>query len=190
MRLLRPGARVTDREGAAIQIDRLRGVLSSVVRQAGWPYSPERTGLGLACHCCRGSYIAVVARVSVQDGRVVVRRLWASVDCGRVVNPLGAEAQICGGLQFGLSAALYEEVTLENGEVRAGNFNDYPVLRLDASPRVDVQLLASRAPPTGVGEIAVPPVAPAIANAVFALTGERPRRLPLGLRSRGTLPSP
>src|SRR5262249_17413961 len=98
-----------------------------------------------------------------------------------VVNPLGAEAQICGGLQFGLSAALYEEVTLENGEVQAGNFNDYPILRIDASPRIEVQLLRSSAPPTGVGEIAVPPVAPAIANAVFALTGERPRRLPVRL---------
>ncbi len=190
MRLLRPGARVTDREGGVIEIDRLRRVLSSVVSRAAWPTSPARTGLGLACHCCRGSYIAVVARVSLQNEQLAVQRLWASVDCGLVVNPLGAEAQICGGLQFGLSAALYEEVVIEDGQVRTGNFNDYPVLRMDASPRVEVQLLPSGAPPTGIGEIAVAPVAPAIANAVFALTGERPRRLPLRLASRGSPGTP
>jgi isoquinoline 1-oxidoreductase subunit beta len=190
MRLLRPGARVRDREGGVIEIDRLRRVLSDVVTRAGWPKTPERTGLGLSCHCCRGSYIAVIARVE----RFAVQQLWASVDCGLVVNPLGAEAQVCGGLLFGLSAALYEEVSIEDGQVRIGNFNDYPVLRMDASPRVEVRLLPSRAPPTGVGEIAVAPVAPAVANAVFALTGERPRRLPLRLMSRrgspGTPPTP
>jgi CO/xanthine dehydrogenase Mo-binding subunit len=101
------------------------------------------------------------------------------VDCGRVINPLGLETQIEGGLLFATSAALYEIVDVKDGRVRQANLNDYRLLRFDEAPAITVQILPSNAPPTGAGEIAVPPVAPAIANAVFGLTGRRPRRLPI-----------
>lgn len=102
-----------------------------------------------------------------------------AVDCGTVVNPLGVEAQISGGLQFGPSAALYEAISIERGCAKEGNFDSYTLLRLPASPLTAVQLLPSRAAPSGVGEIAVPPVAPALANALAQLTGRRIRKLPI-----------
>ena len=177
--LLSGTRRVADRDGAFIETDRLKRVLLAVSEQACWN-SQVRAGRmrGVACHSCRGSYIAVVAEVSIPAGEVAVHHIWAAVDCGTVVNPMGVEAQIEGGLQFGLSAALYEEITLREGCIQQSNFNDYPILRIDAAPAINVRLLPSDAPPTGAGEIAVPPVAPAIANAVFGLTGRRPRRLP------------
>lgn len=112
-------------------------------------------------------------------GRVTLHRIWAAVDCGLAVNPLGLTAQIEGGLLFGVSAALYEAITLEDGKVGQINVHDYRLLRIDASPVTTVLIVPSDAAPTGVGELAVPPVAPAIANAVFRLTGRRPQTLPL-----------
>ncbi len=172
------------RDGVPIEAERLKRVLLAVADQAHWnsTAAPGR-GRGVACHSCRGSYIAVVAEVSVSSTGVVVHRIWAAVDCGVVVNPDGAEAQIEGGLLFGTSAALYEAITVTDGRTEQGNFNDYPVLRMDASPKTQVRILPSEAAPTGVGEVAVPAVAPAIANAIFAVTGQRPRRLPIN-RSR------
>ncbi len=178
--LLSTSRRIREKSGAVIETDRLKRVLTAVASQAGWP-SGQRHGRarGLACHACRGSYIAVVAEVSVAGGRVAVHRIWAAVDCGIVVNPLGVDAQISGGLQFGASAALYEAISLEAGRVVQSNFSDYPLLRIASSPMTDVQMLPSGAPPSGVGEIGVPPVAPAVANALFRLTGQRFRQLPI-----------
>jgi CO/xanthine dehydrogenase Mo-binding subunit len=155
-------------------------VLIAATRQALW-HNEVREGhaLGLACHSCRGSYIAVVAEASMAAGRVTLHRIWAAVDCGLAVNPLGLTAQIEGGLLFGVSAALYEAITLEDGKVGQINVHDYRLLRIDASPVTTVLIVPSDAAPTGVGELAVPPVAPAIANAVFRLTGRRPQTLPL-----------
>jgi isoquinoline 1-oxidoreductase beta subunit len=178
--LLPDAHRLPDRGGSVIDTDRLKRVLVAVAKQAGWKArAPGGRAQGLACHSCRGSYIAVVVEISIVGGQVMVHRIWAAVDCGMVVNPLGLEAQIEGGLVFGTSAALYEAVTIKDGKVQQSNFHDYRLLRIDASPVITVLTLPSNAPPSGAGEIGVPPVAPAIANAVFGLTGRRPRRLPI-----------
>jgi isoquinoline 1-oxidoreductase beta subunit len=178
--LLPNGRRVAEPDRPVIESDRLRRVVISAASQAGWHNKvSDGRALGLACHACRGSYIAVVVEASISASRVTVHRIWAAVDCGLVLNPLGLEAQIEGGLLFGTSAALYEAITVQNGKVRQTNFNDYRLLRIDSSPQTTVLIIPSNALPTGVGEIAVPPVAPAIANAIFRLTGRRPRRLPI-----------
>jgi hypothetical protein len=117
----------------------------------------------------------------VQDGRIRVHRVICAVDCGTVVNPAGVTAQMEGGVVFGLSAALHGEITLREGRVQQSNFHDYPPLRLAEAPHVDVHIVPSTEPATGVGEPGVPPIAPAVANAVFAATGKRLRRLPLRL---------
>jgi isoquinoline 1-oxidoreductase beta subunit len=179
LELLSRSHRIPDR-GTVLETDRLKRVLTAVAGQAGWAGSqPHGRARGLACHACRGSYIAAMAEVSVANGRAAVHRIWAAVDCGIVVNPLGVDAQISGGLQFGASAALDEAISIEAGRVVQSNFSDYPLLRIASSPMTDVQILPSGAPPSGVGEIAVPPVAPAIANALFRLTGHRLRALPI-----------
>jgi len=180
LELLSRSRRIPERGGVVIETDRLKRVLTAVAGQAGWTGSPPPgRARGLACHACRGSYLAAVAEVSVADGRAEVHRLWAAVDCGVAVNPLGVDAQISGGLQFGASAALHEAITIEAGRVVQSNFSDYPLLRIASSPMTEVQILPSNAPPSGVGEIAVPPVAPAVANALFRLTGQRLRALPI-----------
>jgi isoquinoline 1-oxidoreductase beta subunit len=180
LELLSSSRRIPQRGGAVIETDRLKRVLTAVAGQSGWPRSQARgRACGLACHACRGSYIAAVAEVSVAGGSAAVHRIWAAVDCGMVVNPLGVDAQISGGLQFGASAALYEAISIEAGRVVQSNFSDYPLLRIETSPMTEVQILPSSAPPSGVGEIGVPPVAPAVANALFRLTGQRLRALPI-----------
>lgn len=181
MGMLPGGRNIPGRDGTDVEADRLRRVLTAVTEHAAWASeaAPGR-GRGLACHCCRGSYIAIVAEVSLAaQNLLTVHRIWAAVDCGVAVNPLGLEAQISGGLQFGTSAALYEAVSLRNGGIEQNNFNDYRLLRMSESPVTYVQIIASNAAPSGAGEIAVPPVAPAIANAVFQLTGRRVRSLPI-----------
>lgn len=178
--LLSGARRLAERDGASIETERLRRVLAAVAERAGWASeSPAGHAKGLACHACRGSYIATVAEVSVSSGRLAVRRLWAAVDCGIAVNPLGIDAQISGGLLFGVSAALLESIAMEQGRVTQRNFNDYPLLRLPDCPRVEVVIVPSDAQCSGVGELAVPVIAPAIANALCRLTGQRIRSLPL-----------
>jgi isoquinoline 1-oxidoreductase beta subunit len=127
-----------------------------------------------------GSIVAQVAEVGLAaDGRIRVYRVRAAVDCGTVVNPQQAEAQIQGGIVFGLSAALFHEITVRGGAVEQRNFPDYPMVRLADAPEVSVEFVDSGGPIGGLGEPGVPPIAPAVANALFALTGERLRRLPL-----------
>jgi isoquinoline 1-oxidoreductase subunit beta len=180
LQLLPAGRTVPGEDDERIGIDRLRRVLLRVAEQAHWrPQRQSHTGFGIACHVCRGSYIAVIARVRVGNADISVEELWAAVDCGTVVNPKGVEAQIEGGLLFGCSAALHENVTFTHGSIAQSNFHDYRVLRLNESPRVSVEILASTEPPSGVGEIGVPAVAPALANAIFRATGQRPHTLPL-----------
>jgi isoquinoline 1-oxidoreductase beta subunit len=111
--------------------------------------------------------------------QVRVHRVVCAVDCGRGVNPSIIEAQMESAIVYGLSAALYGAITLENGRVQQSNFNDYPVLRMDAMPVVEVHIVPSRENPGGIGEPGTPPIAPAVANAVFAVTGERLRVLPI-----------
>ncbi len=169
------------RRGLLAGHPRHRGVLELAAQRAGWGTAPPAgRHRGIAVHKSFGSYVAQVAEVSVDDGgKIRVHRVVCAVDCGIVVNPDTVAAQMEGGIVFGLSAALYGEITLEKGRVRESNFHDYPLVRLSDSPEVEVHIVPSQAPPSGVGEPGVPPIAPAVANAVFAATGKRLRRLPL-----------
>jgi isoquinoline 1-oxidoreductase beta subunit len=124
--------------------------------------------------------VAQVADVSVADnGAVRVHRIVCAVDCGTVINPNTARAQIEGAVVFGLTAALKHEITVRNGRVEQTNFNDYQMRRINEMPVVDVHIVPSAEPPGGIGEAGVAPTAPAVANAIFALTGKRIRRLPI-----------
>ena len=142
---------------------------------------PEGWGRGLAYHATFGvTHVAYVAEVSVdEDGKVRVHRVVAAVDCGQVVNPDNVAAQVEGGIAFGLTAALKAEATLKDGRMQQSNFHDYPILRMDEMPLVEVHIVESSQGPTGMGEMGVPPIAPAIANAVFAATGKRIRHIPI-----------
>ncbi len=157
------------------------GVLELVAKQAGWGQAPPAgRSRGLSVHASFGSWVAQVAEVSVdKNGQISVHRVVCAVDCGRVVNPDTVKAQMESGIIFGLSAALFGEITLKGGRVEQSNFHDYPVVRLDESPEVDVHIVPSSERPTGVGEPGTPPIAAAVANAVFAATGARVRRLPM-----------
>jgi len=156
-------------------------VLNLAAEKAGWGQTaPEGVGRGIAVHESFHSYVAQVADVRLRpDGGIKVERIVCAVDCGRAINPDVIRAQMEGGIGYGLGAALHSEVTLENGEVVQSNFHDYPSLRIDEMPRVEVHIVESDAPPTGVGEPGVPPTAPAVANAYYRLTGRRLRRLPM-----------
>lgn len=158
------------------------GVLNLAAEKAGWGSPlPAGRARGIAVHESFGSYVAQVAEVSVEDGAVRVHRVSCAIDCGVAVNPLMIAAQMESGIAFGLSAALYGKITLKDGRVQQSNYHDYPVLRLPGMPAVDTHIVASSEKPGGVGEPGLPPIAPAVANAVFALTGQRLRTLPLAL---------
>ena len=158
------------------------GALELAAAKAGWG-TPLPAGhfRGLAVHASFGSYVAQVAEVSVEKGQIRVHRVVCAVDCGICINPAGVAAQIESGIVYGLSAALYGEVTLKDGRVQQSNFHDYPVLRMNAMPKVEVFVVPSDEKSGGVGEPGTPPIGPAVANAVFAATGQRLRRLPLRL---------
>jgi isoquinoline 1-oxidoreductase beta subunit len=160
--------------------ERLKGVLQLVVEKSGWRTPPPRgRSRGIAAHFTFGSYAAEVAEVSVDaSNRLHVHRVVAAVDVGIAVNPLSVEAQTQGGIIDGLSAALFGEITVDHGRTRQASFEDYPLLRNRDAPRIDVHIVPSKAKPTGFGEIALPPIAPAVGNAIFAATGRRVRRLP------------
>jgi isoquinoline 1-oxidoreductase beta subunit len=160
--------------------NRLRGALQLAAEKAGWGRRPPAgRGLGIACHSSFGSHVAEVAEVSVEKGRLRVHRVVAAVDLGVALNPDSVEQQVEGAIVYGLSAALRGEITLRNGAVVQGNFDDYEPLRIDEMPAVEVHLVPSREAPGGIGEPGLPPLAPAVANAVFAATGKRIRRLPI-----------
>ena len=160
---------------------RMLAVLDLAAQKANWEGAlPAGRARGIATHFSFDSYVAQVAEVSVEkDGTVHVHRVVAAVDCGQTVNPDTVQAQLEGGIIFGLTAALKTEITLDKGRVQQRNFNDYPMLRMFESPVIEVFIVPSTEHPTGVGEPGVPPVAPAVANAIFAATGKRVRRLPI-----------
>ncbi|GAC1623388.1 MAG: xanthine dehydrogenase family protein molybdopterin-binding subunit [Candidatus Acidiferrum sp.] len=160
---------------------RMLAVLDLVAQKGNWGKPlPAGHGRGIATHFSFDTYVAQVIEASVEkDGTVRVYRVVCAVDCGRVINPDIVRAQMEGGIIFGLTAALKTEITLENGRVQQHNFYDYPMLRIFESPEIEVHLIPSQENPTGVGEPSVPPVAPALTNAIFAATGKRIRRLPL-----------
>lgn len=161
---------------------RFARALEMAATRAGWGTSaPAGRARGLAVHESFGTIVAEVAEVSVEGGRIRVHAVTAAVDCGTAVNPLGIEAQIQGSIVFGLTAALHGKLTLVDGKVQESNFHDYPVLRMFEMPKVSVHLIPSDAKMGGIGEPATAPIAPAVANAVFALTRQRLRTLPLQL---------
>ncbi len=161
---------------------RHRRVLDTAAEAFGWGKPlPAGHAAGIAVHESFESFVAQVAEVSVEQGRIRVHRVVCAIDCGPVINPDGVEAQMQSGIVYGLSAALYGEITLRDGRVEQSNFHDYPVLRLDEMPKVDVRIVRSDDKMGGAGEPGTPPIAPAVANALFALTGKRLRRLPLRL---------
>jgi isoquinoline 1-oxidoreductase beta subunit len=165
---------------------RIRSVLDLAASKADWnapipQRAGRRSGRGIACNVYHGrTTLAHVAEVSVGDkGDVRVHRIVTAADCGQVVNPLGLEGQVESGVAWGLSYALKGEITIETGRVAQANYRDFPVLTIDEMPRVEVHTIPSSARPTGFGEQPVPPVAPAVANAIFVATGRRLRRVPI-----------
>jgi isoquinoline 1-oxidoreductase beta subunit len=159
---------------------RYRGALTLAAEKAGWGKSilPAGHAYGVAVHESFNSYVAEIAEVSLEKGKIRVHRVVAAVDCGMVVNPDGVQQQVEGAIVYGLSAALHGAITLKNGRVEQSSFDKYTPLRLSEMPRVDVHIIASNEHPSGIGEPGTPPIAPAVANAVFALTGKRLRRMP------------
>jgi isoquinoline 1-oxidoreductase subunit beta len=160
---------------------RHKAVLELAAEKAGWGKSlPAGQARGIAVASSFGSYCAQVAEVSVgADGTPKVHRVVAAIDCGQTVNPEIIKRQIEGAIVYGLSAALYGKITHKDGIVEQGNFHNYPVLRMSEMPKVEVHILPSMQAPGGIGEPGTPPIAPAVVNALFALTGKRLRSLPI-----------
>jgi isoquinoline 1-oxidoreductase beta subunit len=164
--------------------------LALAAEKAGWgtPLAPgksgEKRGRGVAVHESFNTAVAQVVEVTVdKDNKFTVDRVVCAVNCGLAINPDNVRAQMEGGIGFGLSAALHGAITLKDGAVEQSNFHDYPVLRIHEMPAVEVHIVPSTDKPTGVGEPGVPPIAPALANALAAATGKRLRKLPLTLAS-------
>jgi isoquinoline 1-oxidoreductase beta subunit len=161
---------------------KVRSALQLARDKSGWTSPvPKGRGRGVAVHESFGSAVAYVAEVSVDKNTIRVHKVTAAIDCGTAVNPLSVEAQVQSAMVFGLTAALHGQITLKDGVVQQSNFADYPLLRLNEMPEISVHIVPSSADPTGVGEPGTPPIAPAVANGVFALTGKRLRKLPFDL---------
>ncbi|RJR50554.1 MAG: xanthine dehydrogenase family protein molybdopterin-binding subunit [Desulfobacteraceae bacterium] len=162
-------------------IPKHRTVLETAAAKAGWGKRlPEGIFRGVALHAFHGTPAAMVAEVSVEKGgRVRVHRVVCAVDCGIAVNPKMVEAQIAGGVVFGLTATLRSSLRIKEGRVMESNFHDFPILRMNETPKVEVHIIKSTSPPTGIGEVGVPPIGPAVTNALFQATGKRIRTLPV-----------
>jgi isoquinoline 1-oxidoreductase subunit beta len=160
---------------------RAKAVLALAAEKAGWGRPlPERSGRGVSLQFVFGTYLAQVAEVEVsKNGAVRVRRVVCAVDCGTVVNPDTVQAQIQGAIIFGITAALHGEITLKNGRVEQANFDSYQMLRIDEAPAIEVHIVQNFEPPGGMGEAGTSAIAPAVANAIFAATGKRLRKLPI-----------
>jgi isoquinoline 1-oxidoreductase beta subunit len=160
---------------------RAKVVLDLAAEKAGWGQPlPKGVGRGVSLQFGFGSYLAQVAEVEVsKDGHVNVRRVVCAMDCGIVVNPNTVEAQLVSGITFGATAALYGEITLKNGRVEQTNFDTYQMIRMNEAPAIEVHLVKSAEPPGGMGETGTSGVVPAIANAIFAATGKRLRKMPV-----------
>jgi isoquinoline 1-oxidoreductase beta subunit len=170
------------RQGLLQQAPRHLEVLNLVAKKAGWgKVPPAGHAQGIALHESFGSIVAQVLEVSLQEGQPRVHRVHCAVDCGTAINPGLIAQQMEGAVVFGLSAALFGRIDIRDGVVQQSNFHQYPVLTLAQSPEVFTWIVPSTRVPAGVGEPGVPPVAPALANALFALTGKRLRSLPLQL---------
>jgi isoquinoline 1-oxidoreductase beta subunit len=159
---------------------RAQAVLKLAAEKAGWGRKlPKGRGMGIALGMGFDSYCAEVVEVSVAAGKVKVERIVCAFDCGTMVDPRNVEAQVEGGIVWGLSAARDGQIGFENGAVTQTNFHLGPIIRFNETPPIEVHLVESDHKPGGCGEASVPPVAPALASAIFAATGKRPRRLPI-----------
>jgi isoquinoline 1-oxidoreductase beta subunit len=157
-------------------------VLENAAEKAGWDKPlPAGRFRGIAVVSAYAGYVALVIEISVnrKERTVKVHRVVCALDCGRIVNPSSIDVQAKGSIVYGLTAALHGEITIDQGRVQQNNFNDYQMLRIDAVPEMEVHIIPSEEDPTGAGEFVVPPVAPALCNAIFAATGKRVRRLPV-----------
>lgn len=170
-----------DHGGPTFNTGRLLRVLDLAAENGDWGASmPRGRGRGISAHMMFGAYVAHVAEVTVDDGGgVKVDRVVCAVDCGIVVNPTGARAQVEGGILHGISATLYGAITISGGSAVEDNFDQYPVLRMSEAPEVEIHFVESTEHPSGLGEISFPGIIPAVVNAVFAATGKRARRLPI-----------
>jgi len=161
---------------------RMRAVIQEAATRGDWgKAAPKGRARGFAAHYSFDTYVAQLAEISVNNGNLQVHRVVCAVDCGRAVNPDGVKAQMEGAIIYGLSAALYGEITVKDGAVEQGNFDDYPIVRTIDAPETEVYVLTNDNRPTGCGEPGVPPIAPAVTNAIFAATGQRIRKLPIRL---------
>jgi isoquinoline 1-oxidoreductase beta subunit len=161
------------------QAQRLLGVLDAVAEKGGWGRAKPGHALGIAAFEAFGSYIGSVVDVTVKDKAITLHRVVTAIDCGVAVHPDNIRAQLEGGMVYGLAAVLRGEITLENGAVKQSNFTDYPMLTMAEMPRTESYILPSTASPGGIGEPGTGPIAPALANAIYAATGTRVRSLPL-----------
>jgi isoquinoline 1-oxidoreductase beta subunit len=168
---------------AAYNAGRMVGVLKAVGAMSNWGKTklPKGEGMGVACYYSHMGYFAEVCHVAVAGtGDVKVKKVWVAADVGRqIVNPSGAVNQVQGSVIEGLSHALHQQITLANGQVEQSNFADYPLLRINEAPPVEVKFVITDYPPTGLGEPGLPPSIPALTNAIFAASGKRIRSLPV-----------
>jgi isoquinoline 1-oxidoreductase beta subunit len=163
-----------------MQTPRYAAVLKLAAEKAKWGMAlPTGHAHGVALHESFGSIVAQVVEVSMQDGKPRVHRVVCAIDCGTVVNPATVAQQVESSVIFALTAALFGQIDIQDGVVQQNNFTNYPLVSMAQSPAVETWIVPSTQPPEGVGEPAVPPLAPAVANAMFKLTGQRLRSLPL-----------
>jgi isoquinoline 1-oxidoreductase beta subunit len=167
--------------GPVFDTARLAAVLEKVAKEIGWGRAlPKGQGLGLACHFTFGGYAAHAFHVAVTPkGELAIRRAVCAVDVGRPINPLGIRAQMEGGTIDGISTALHLAITVKEGRVEQSNFHDYPLMKMVQAPDVEVHVIDSSEEPKGCGEMGIPSVAPALANAIFNACGKRIRKLPI-----------
>ena len=170
------------REDFRFDASRLGKVVEMAADMADWGTAlPRGKGRGIAASYNQGAWVAEVAEITAADDSFMVDRITCAIDCGRVINPQGARNQVEGGIVEGLSAALHGRITVRDGIIQESNFDDYRFSRMREIPEIEVHFIESTDAPRGLGEGPLPPVAPAITNAIFAATGKRIRRLPIRL---------